>query len=118
MVFHLQFINEAPINALEEDSTITELEDCLKIKILGLMIVFFDIRGILYINWVSEGQTVNKDCYLETLAPLREQVSRKHLNCGETNRGFPIMTTRHPTRHWISRRIKHGISIGAFSLLI
>lgn len=38
---------------------------------------FFDIHGILYVNWVPEGQTVNKEYYLGVLATLRERVRRK-----------------------------------------
>ena len=48
-----------------------------KSKFKAMMIVFFDIHGIVYINWVPEGQTVNKTYYLEVLTTLRERVRRK-----------------------------------------
>lgn len=48
-----------------------------KSKFKAMMIVFFDIHGILYVNWVPEGQTMNKEYYLEVLATLRERVRRK-----------------------------------------
>jgi hypothetical protein len=34
----------------------------------AMMIVFFDIRGIVHIDWVPEGQTVNQVYYKEVLA--------------------------------------------------
>ena len=42
-----------------------------------MMIVFFDIRGIVHVDWVPEGQTVNQVYYKEVLAILRERVRRK-----------------------------------------
>ena len=41
------------------------------------MIVFYDIQGIIYINWVSEGQTVNQVYCNEVLQILRERVRRR-----------------------------------------
>jgi len=37
-------------------------------------IVFFDIRGVIYIDWVPEGQTVNQVYYKNVLTTLRERV--------------------------------------------
>jgi hypothetical protein len=34
------------------------------------MTVFFNIRGIIMIEWVPEGQTVNQKYYLEVLPKL------------------------------------------------
>jgi len=31
-----------------------------KSKFKAILIVFFDIRGVIYIDWVPEGQTVNQ----------------------------------------------------------
>ena len=42
-----------------------------------MMIVFFDIHGIVYVNWVPESQTVNKEYYLQVVTTLRERVRRK-----------------------------------------
>ena len=37
---------------------------------------FFDIRGIVHVDWVPEGQTVNQVYYKEVLTNLRERVRR------------------------------------------
>jgi len=38
---------------------------------------FFDIRGIVHVYWVSEGQTFNQVHYKEVLTNLRERVRRR-----------------------------------------
>jgi hypothetical protein len=42
-----------------------------------MMIVFFDIRGVIYIDWVPEGQTVNRVYYKNVLTTLRARVRRR-----------------------------------------
>ena len=42
-----------------------------------MMIVFFDIRGVIYIDLVPEGQTVNQVYYKNVLTTLRERVQRR-----------------------------------------
>jgi hypothetical protein len=42
-----------------------------------MLIVFFDIRGIVYHEFVPHCQTVNKNFYCEVLRCLRENVRRK-----------------------------------------
>ena len=42
-----------------------------------MLIVFFDIHGIVTAEWVPSGQTVNQQNYIEFLAKLLERVSRK-----------------------------------------
>lgn len=39
--------------------------------------LFFDIRGIIYIDWVPEGQTVNQVYYKNVLNTFRERVRRR-----------------------------------------
>jgi hypothetical protein len=48
-----------------------------KSKVKAMMIVFFDIGGIMMIKWVPEGQAVNQEYYLEVLTKLRERVRKK-----------------------------------------
>lgn len=48
-----------------------------KSKFKAMMVVFFDIRGIVHIEWVPEGQTVNQKYYISVLRKLRERVRRK-----------------------------------------
>ena len=42
-----------------------------------LMIPFFDSTGMIYMHWVSTGQTVNKEYYVEVLREFRETFRRK-----------------------------------------
>jgi hypothetical protein len=46
----------------------TQLMHKLKLKVM--MIIFFDNRGIIMIEWVPEGQMVNQKYYLEVLTKL------------------------------------------------
>ena len=48
-----------------------------KSKFKAMMIVFFDIRSVTYIDWVPECQTVNQVYYKSVLTTLRESVRRK-----------------------------------------
>jgi hypothetical protein len=48
-----------------------------KSKVKAIMIVFFNIRGVIMIELVPEGQTVNQKYYLEVLTELRERVRKK-----------------------------------------
>lgn len=41
------------------------------------IVVFYDIFGIVNINWEPEGQTVNKEYYVETLATFHERINKK-----------------------------------------
>ena len=41
------------------------------------MIVFFDIWGVIHIDWVPEGQTVNQVYYKNVLTTLCERVRRR-----------------------------------------
>ena len=45
-----------------------------KSKFKAIMIVFFDIWGVIYIDWVPEGQTVNQVYYKNVLTTLCERV--------------------------------------------
>ncbi len=42
-----------------------------------MLIVLFDINGIVMTEWVPEGQTVHKTYYLKVLATLQEQLCQK-----------------------------------------
>ena len=42
-----------------------------------MLIAFFDIRGIILLECVSEGTTVNQHYYKEVLLKLRERIRRK-----------------------------------------
>ena len=42
-----------------------------------LMILFFDSNGMIYMDWVSTGQTVTKEYYVEILRGFRKRYRRK-----------------------------------------
>ena len=42
-----------------------------------MLIVFFDIKGVILEEWVPEGTTVNQHYYKEVLIKLREKVRQK-----------------------------------------
>jgi len=46
-------------------------------KFKAMLIVFFDIQGIVMAEWVPSSQTVNQQYYTEVLTKLREHVRRK-----------------------------------------
>ena len=48
-----------------------------KSKFKAMLIVFFDIKGVILEEWVPEGTTVNQHYYKEVLIKLREKVRRK-----------------------------------------
>jgi len=48
-----------------------------KSKFKVMMIVFFDIRCVIYIDWLPVGQTVNQVYYKNVLTTLRESVRRR-----------------------------------------
>jgi hypothetical protein len=48
-----------------------------KSNVKAMIVVFFNIRGVIIIQWEPEGQTVNRKFYLEVLTKLQEQVGKK-----------------------------------------
>jgi len=46
-------------------------------KVKVMLIVFFDMEGIIHYEYVPQGQTVNQQFYLQLLKRLRLAVSRK-----------------------------------------
>jgi len=48
-----------------------------KSKFKAMVIIFFDIQGVIYNDWVPEGQTVNQVYYKNVLTTLRERVRRR-----------------------------------------
>ena len=56
-----------------------------KSKFKAMLIVFFDINGIVMTKWVPEGQTVNQTYYLSVLATLREGVRKKRPELWKNN---------------------------------
>jgi len=48
-------------------------------KFKSMLIIFFDIQGIVIAEWVPSGQTVNQQYCVEVLTKLHERVRRKRL---------------------------------------
>jgi hypothetical protein len=48
-----------------------------KSKVKAMTIVFFDVRRVITIEWVPEGQMINQEYYLEVLTKLQERVWKK-----------------------------------------
>ena len=78
-------------------------------KIKGLLVVFFDWKGIVHHEYVPCGQMVNKRLYQEVLVRLRDDVHSRGLNCGKTRLGCCPITTRQLTRYSSSAVIRQNI---------
>ena len=59
--------------------TIFRRQRTLRSKFKAMLIVFFDIQGIVMAEWVPSGQMANQQYYTEVLTKLRESVRRKRL---------------------------------------
>jgi len=46
-------------------------------KVKVMLIVFFDMEGIVHYEYIPQGQTVNQQFYLQVFKSLRLAVSRK-----------------------------------------
>ncbi|UYV82119.1 hypothetical protein LAZ67_21000950 [Cordylochernes scorpioides] len=55
-----------------------------KSRIKTMIIVFFDIRGIVHCEFVPQGQTVNSAFYLEVLKRLKRQIARVRTDIKDT----------------------------------
>ena len=47
-----------------------------KSRMIAMLIVFFDAKGVVHYDFVPEGQRVNGDFYLEVLRRLQRRVNR------------------------------------------
>jgi PhoPQ-activated pathogenicity-related protein len=48
-----------------------------KSKFKAMLIVFFDIKGVIFEHWAPECATVNQHYYKNVLQTLRERIRRK-----------------------------------------
>jgi hypothetical protein len=62
-------------------------------KVSSILIIFFDIKGIVYKEFVLTGQTVNSAYYCNVLWQLRENLRGFAWNFGYKRIGCCIMTT-------------------------
>jgi len=64
-----------------------------------MLLVFFDSEGIVHHEYAPDGQTVNKEFYVEVLRRLRESVRRKDRKNGGMATGSCTTTLRPHTLH-------------------
>ena len=81
-------------------------------KVKDLLIVFFDMEGIVHYEYVPQDQTVNQQLYLQVLKRLRLAVSRKKLAAGP---GHYITTMHQHTQHIPSRYYWQVMAFLSFS---
>jgi len=55
----------------------TKKGEASKSNVKNVLICFFDIKGLVHFEFVPQGQTVNRQFYLEVLKRLRDAVRRK-----------------------------------------
>jgi len=73
-----------------------------------MLIVFFDIKGVVMIEWVLRGQIVNQYYYLQVLTTLGERVRRKRrLSCGKATLGSVNGSVTTPTPFLIHQILHH-----------
>lgn len=84
-----------------------------KSKFKAMMIVFFDIHGIVYVHWVPAGQTINQHYYLQVLAQLRERIRKKRPELWK-NKSWLLHQDNAPAHSALSVQTflaKHGIPV-------
>ena len=79
-------------------------------KVNVILVVFFDIRGLVHHEFVPEGHTVNKEYYLAALKRLREKICQKRLDMWKNNSWFYTTIIRnHKERQlWPNLRTKNA----------
>ena len=64
-----------------------------KSKVKVMLIVFFDVQGIVHFEFLPQGQTVNQTVYKEILRRLVRSVREKRRNLGKPTHGRSITIT-------------------------
>jgi hypothetical protein len=70
-----------------------------------MLILFFDIRSIVHLEFILQGQVVSQAAYIEILTILHVAVLRKRLNLGATI-GSSFKTTFQLTKHCVSATLQ------------
>jgi hypothetical protein len=76
--FSIRSRNGEAIDAVN-DTHFTESEESKndQVEVKAMMIVFFEIRDVIMIEWAPEGEKITQKYYLEVLTKLRERVRKK-----------------------------------------
>ena len=82
----------------------------MRSKIKVMLLAFFDSEGIVHHEYAPDGQTINKEFFVEVLRRLRESVRRKDRKNGGIETGSCTTTMRPHTLHILCSRFcaKHG----------
>ncbi|GBN31099.1 hypothetical protein AVEN_48528-1 [Araneus ventricosus] len=74
--------------------------------------VFFDYDSVIHYEFIPEGQTVNKELYMEILKRLRDAIRRKLPEKGATNDWFLLHDNAPPHRALIVKKYlaRHSIT--------
>jgi histone-lysine N-methyltransferase SETMAR len=64
-------------HALEKNSPQPKKARMSQSQVKTMLVCFFDHKGIVHYDFITQGQTVNQQCYLEVPTRLRECVWRK-----------------------------------------
>ncbi len=67
-----------------------------KIKDKTVLILFFDSKGVIHHEYVSEGQTVNVMFYVQVLDRLCKLIARVRPEMGRDGKFFPFHDKVHP----------------------
>ncbi|GBO13735.1 hypothetical protein AVEN_14207-1 [Araneus ventricosus] len=73
---------------------------------------FFDYDSVIHYEFISEGQTVNKELYLEILKRLRDAIRRKQPEKWETNDWFLLHDNAPPHRALLVKKYlaRHSVT--------
>ncbi|KAJ8944076.1 hypothetical protein NQ318_005986 [Aromia moschata] len=78
-----------------------------------IIIAIFDIRGIVYVHWIPEDQTVDQHYYIEVLTVLRERARRRRPDLWKT-KSWKIHQDNAPAHSALSVKAfiaKYGITV-------
>jgi len=73
---------------------------CSHVKVM--LMVFFDSEGVVHYEFLSQGQTINEEYYLEVMQRLHEAVRKKDLMRGGRIDECSNMTARPHIHHSLS----------------
>ena len=69
-----------------------------------MVIPFFDSQGLIHVEWVPQGQTINKEFYLTVLRRFREKMRKKRPQQWTSGQGGSIRIIPHVTNQcWLPR---------------
>jgi hypothetical protein len=92
-------------------STRTRKPRQVKVTVKGMLIIFFDIKGIVHKEFALAGQTVSSAYYCDVQGRQRENVRRLRPELGWQRTGCCIKTTSHTSIFTIAFLTKTNITV-------